>query len=148
MYDDPPTHIHVHKKHQQDPLAAERQVCNLGEAIPGFGTTSPTEGGGNKPENEKGPAGGEGGEKEQEGQRRPRSSSSSQQPAVQEKGVGDDADVPLGGIRHFPWKTLPQTMRVVASRRFAEHMLVKVCSRSGRCLGMGGWRQGKTKTPS
>lgn len=143
--------IHPHistfiKKHQQDPLAAERQVCNLGEAIPGFGTTSPTEGGGNKPENEGAP-GGEGGEKEQEGQRRPRSSSS-QQPAAQEEGVDNDADVPLGGVRHFPWKTLPQTMRVVASRRFAEHMLVKVCSRSGRCLGMGGWRQGKTKTPS
>lgn len=37
-----------------------------------------------------------------------------------------EKEVPLGGVRHVPWASFPQIMQVVASRRFSEHILIKV----------------------
>jgi hypothetical protein len=37
-----------------------------------------------------------------------------------------EKEIPLGGVRHVPWASFPQIMQVVASRRFSEHILIKV----------------------
>lgn len=54
-----------------------------------------------------------------------------QQRQQQQMGDKDDKEVPLGGVKHVPWALFPQTMHVVASRRFSEHILIKV-GRGGR----------------
>jgi len=50
-----------------------------------------------------------------------------------------EKEIPLGGVRHVPWASFPQIMQVVASRRFSEHILIKVGREGG---GRGGGREG------
>lgn len=40
-------------------------------------------------------------------------------------------EVPMGEVKHVPWESFPQIMHVVASKRFSEHVLVKVSACDG-----------------
>ncbi|KAM3568103.1 hypothetical protein VYU27_009768, partial [Nannochloropsis oceanica] len=122
----------------EDPLVDQRQFCTLGDAFPGFGPLR------EDGEEMGGVERGAGGPKtannanlnsRQRAVSQGAALSEHQQRQQQQMGGKDDKEVPLGGVKHVPWALFPQTMHVVASRRFSEHILIKIKDSHNRDLG-------------
>ncbi|EKU22449.1 hypothetical protein NGA_0460910 [Nannochloropsis gaditana CCMP526] len=114
----------------EDPLVEQRQLCSLGEAIPAFGGSSRGSQGNTADLQNSRTGLSQQGTCSRSSSGAPfHSGGKSQSPvegSLSHQGGKGGEEVPMGEVKHVPWESFPQIMHVVASRRFSEHVLVKI----------------------